>query len=82
MVVEIEFMSRPPGKYWDMDEIAVVAPTFELVAKKPVNMPVTSITIYAIKRIRGIKMTTIASKIEIEENFNFDWILRATGRTP
>ena len=37
--------------------------------------------IYPNNKINGIKTTTIAIKIEMDEYFNFDWILQATGLT-
>ena len=55
---------------------------YELLPTKPVKMAVSSMTMYAINTIRGIKTTIIASKIETEEYFNLDWILSATGLTP
>ena len=53
-----------------------------LDARIPDSTPTLSIATYATNRIKGIRIIIIASRIEAEEYFNLDWILRATGRTP
>ena len=75
-------MSNCPGKYDVNIETELPTSVYEFEANIPEIMPVSSNVIYATNKINGIKMTTIASKIDNDSNFSFDWILRATGLTP